>query len=116
MTLRPIDDFFLNKEEPVKSCLQALREILLNYNPRITEEWKYSMPFYCYNGKMFCYLWVDKQTSQPYIGVVEGGRIDHPLLMQGDRKRMKVINIDANCDIPLSEIKSVLDIALTFYK
>lgn len=114
--LRPIDEFFLEKEEPVKSCLQALREILLNYNPNITEEWKYRLPFYCYKGKMFCYLWMDRNTKQPYIGVVEGGRIDHPLLMQGDRKRMKVILVDANCDIPVKEIESILDIARGFYK
>ncbi|RYY34478.1 MAG: DUF1801 domain-containing protein, partial [Sphingobacteriaceae bacterium] len=90
MNLRPIDEFFLNKYEPAKSCLQALRQFMLNYHPAITEEWKYKLPFYYYKGKMFCYFWVDKKSGQPYIGIVEGGRIEHPMLVQGDRKRMKI--------------------------
>ena len=33
-----------------------------------------------YQQKMFCYLWTDKKTHEPYIGIVEGNKIDHPLL------------------------------------
>lgn len=58
--LRPVDDYFLKKEEPVKSCLQFLRQHILQLDPQVTEAWKYGMPFYCYNEKMFCYLWVHK--------------------------------------------------------
>ena len=31
--LRDIDHFYLQKEEPVKSCLIALREIILKQDP-----------------------------------------------------------------------------------
>ncbi|HEY2581663.1 MAG TPA: DUF1801 domain-containing protein [Mucilaginibacter sp.] len=54
--LREIDNFFLQKHEPLKSCLLFLRGFILDYDKNITEAWKYKMPFYCYNGKMFCYL------------------------------------------------------------
>jgi hypothetical protein len=50
------DLFYLEKEEPVKGCLLFLRQHILSYDKNITEAWKYRMPFYCYNGKMFCYL------------------------------------------------------------
>lgn len=70
--LRAIDTYFLQKEEPTKSCLLFLREYILHFNKDITEEWKYGMPFYYYHGKMFCYVWVHKKYKQPYLGIVEG--------------------------------------------
>jgi hypothetical protein len=70
--LRDFDRFYLQKEEPVKSCLIALREIILKQDREITVAWKYGMPFFCYKGKMFCYLWVHKTIQKPYIGFVEG--------------------------------------------
>lgn len=57
--MREIDHYFLYKDEPVKSYLFALRTYILAYDKNIAA-WKYKMPFYCYHGKMFCYLWVPK--------------------------------------------------------
>ena len=71
LVLRPIDQYFLQKEEPVKGCLLALRDSMLRFHTEITEEWKYGMPMYYFRGKMFCYLWVHKKYQQPYIGIVE---------------------------------------------
>ena len=76
--LREIDNFYFPKNEPTKSCLHALREYIRSYNANITEAWKYRMPFFCHKGKMFCYIWLDKKTKQPYLGIVEGKNIDHP--------------------------------------
>lgn len=113
--MREIDNYFLQKEEPVKSCLLFLREYILNYDPNITEAWKYGMPFYCYRGKMFCYLWVDKKNGLPYIGIVEGKKIDHPSLIIEGRARMKIMLLDPSNDLPMETIKSILDIAISFY-
>jgi len=71
---------------------------------------------YCYNGKMFCYLWVHKKFKQPYIGVIEGGKINHPDLLQEKRKRMKILLIDPAKDIPLKTIDTILKEAMKFYK
>lgn len=113
--MREIDNYFLQKEEPVKSCLLFLREYILNYDPNITEAWKYGMPFYCYRGKMFCYLWVHKKNGLPYIGIVEGKKIDHPSLIIEGRARMKIMLLDPSNDLPMETIKSILDIAISFY-
>jgi hypothetical protein len=113
--LRPIDNYFLQKEEPVKSCLQFLREHILQLDSNITEAWKYRMPFYCYNGKMFCYLWVHKKFLQPYIGIVEGKKISHPDLLQEKRARMKILLLDPGKNIPVKKIDSILKQALRFY-
>ncbi|MDB4904723.1 MAG: hypothetical protein JWQ63_4004 [Mucilaginibacter sp.] len=113
--LREINNFFLQKEEPVKSCLLFLREFILNYDKNITEAWKYKMPFYFYKSKMFCYLWVNKKTNQPYVGIVEGRKVEHPLLIIEKRSRMKIMLLDPKEDIPVNTINSILKMALNIY-
>ena len=113
--LRAIDNWYLNKEEPNRSCLQALRDWILKFDEHLTEAWKYRMPMFLYKGKMFCYLWQDKKTGQPYLGIVEGGKIDHPLLIQDKRARMRIFYIDPEEDLPLSTLKEILDIAIALY-
>lgn len=114
--LRPIDVFFLEKEEPVKSCLLFLREFIPTLDKRITEEWKYRLPFYYLNGRMFCYLWIHKKYKQPYIGIAEGNKLNHPDLLQEERARMKILLIDPTKDIPVKKIKLILKEAIALYK
>jgi Domain of unknown function (DU1801) len=114
--LREPDDFYLEKDEPLKSCLFALREIILSQDQEITSAWKYGMPFFCYKKKMFCYLWVHKKYRQPYIGIVEGKYFDHPSLISEKRSRMKIMLIDVNKDLPLDTINTILQKAINLYK
>lgn len=108
--------FYLNKEEPNKSCLLALREIILAEDSNVNETTKYGMPCFCYKKKMFCYLWIDKKTHHPYILFVEGKHLEHPLLESGDRVRMKTLPINPNKDLPLKTIQSLLKTALDLYR
>ncbi|MEO6454205.1 MAG: DUF1801 domain-containing protein [Ginsengibacter sp.] len=114
--LRPIDNYFLHHEEPVKSCLQFLREYILKQNSNIVEAWKYGMPFYCFKGKMFCYLWVHKKYKLPYIGFVRGKEMDHPDLVIEKRAKMKILLLDAAKDLPVKKINAILKTALDLYK
>lgn len=116
MSTTPLADFYLRQEEPVKSCLLALREIILAQDKNITSVWKYGMPFFCYKGKMFCYLWYHKKHKQPYIGLVEGHRFDRSFLIQEKRSRMKILLLDPTEDLPLKTIKAILKDALDLYK
>jgi len=81
-----------------------------------TETWKYGLPLYCFRNKMYCYLWVHKKYRQPYIGIVEGGKINHPALITEKRARMKIMLIDPAKNIPVKTIDSILQKALAFYK
>ncbi len=103
-----LENFYFKQPEPIKGCLLALREMILLQDKNITAAWKYGMPFFCYKGKMFCYLWVHKTLHQPYLGIVEGKRIEHPNLIQEKRARMKIILFDANADLPVETIKDIL--------
>ena len=113
---REIDNYFLQKDEPVRSYLLALRDYILQYDKNITEVWQYKMPFYCYNGKRFCYLWVHKKFHQPYLGIVEVKKVNHPDLIFEKRARMKIMLFDPMKDVPLKTIDSILATALPLYK
>ncbi len=114
--MKEIDDFFMQLNEPNRGCMLALREIILYQDKEITMAWKYKMPMFCYKNKMFCYLWINKNTSEPYLGVVEGKKIEHPELRIGNRSRMKIILFDPKQDLPVETIQDILQKALNLYK
>lgn len=114
--LNQLSNFYLDQLEPTKSCLLALKEIILSVDKDITPEWKYNMPFFYYRGKMFCYLWVDKKTKAPYIGIIKGKEMSHLLLEQGDRKLVKILRINPNQDFPVETILGILNTAKSLYK
>lgn len=107
--------FYEKQEEPAKSCLYALRDIILDFDDRLKHVPKYGMPCFVLGKKHFCYLWTDKKNGYPYILIVEGMSIEHPLLETGDRKRMKIFRIDANEDIPVNTIHEIFNLAMKFY-
>jgi len=113
--MRELDLFYLQQEEPIKGCLLFLRQHILNFDKNITEAWKYRMPFFCYKGKMFCYLWTHKKNNLPYIGFVEGRKIDHPALIIEDRARMKIMLLDPNTDVPIETINVILKMGIDLY-
>ena len=114
--MREVDNYYLNKEEPQKSCLLALRNIILDQDITVTETVKYGMPCFCYKKKMFCYLWTDKQTNEPYILFVEGKHLEHYELEKGKRSRMKIYRVESNKDLPVKTIELLLNDALNLYR
>jgi hypothetical protein len=111
-----LDNFYLQQSEPIRSCFLALREMILSQDKEIVNTWKYGMPFFCFRGKMFCYLWIHKKNKQPYLGIVEGKRFHDPALVIEKRSRMKIMLLDPNKDLPIDIINSILQQALNFYK
>src|SRR6188508_105913 len=113
---REVDNYYLNKDEPNKSCLLALRSIILEQDTAVTETLKWGMPCFCYKKKMFCYLWTDKKTDEPYILMVEGKHLVHPKLETGERSRMKIFKVDPNKDLPVKTIEDILQKSLDLYR
>jgi len=74
------------------------------------------MPFFCYNGNIFCYLWFNKKLLQPYIGIVEGKKINHPDLIIEKRARMKILLLDPNKNLPMKKINGILKDVIALYK
>lgn len=114
--LSPIDKYYLDKMEPTRSCLEFLRQFILAADPGMEEKWRYGMPFFYYRGKMACYLWIDKKSLHPYLGIVEGKHIDHPGLVSGNRSRMKILMVDPYRDLPIKKINEILRKMIRHYK
>jgi hypothetical protein len=102
----------MEKAEPARSCLMALRHLVLSFNPGIVEDWQYKMPFYKLGQKRLCYLWQEKKTGRPYLGIVDGYLLDHPLLLAEKRSRMKILLIDPGEDLPIETIQEILEAAV----
>ena len=110
--LDQINNYYLQQEEPYKSCLLALRNIILSASKEITPEWKYGMPFFYYKKKMFCYFWKDRKTQEPYIGFFCKKEVEHHLLEKGDRKRVQIFRVNPNEDIDVENLEKILAMAL----
>ncbi len=110
-----LDKFYLEKEETLRDCLLALRDLIVNHNEHITKEWKYKLPFFYFKGKMLCYLWIHKKVKQPYIGFTDGNLIQHPDLLQEKRARMKILLIDPYADLPIDTIRTILTQAIRIH-
>lgn len=110
-----IEQYFEEQKEPVKSCFLSLRKIILDFDEDIKETWKYKIPFFYYKNKTFCYLYKQKKGHLPYIGFAKGQLLKHPDLELGDRKKMKVLHIDPEQDIPIGLINEILEEAKQLY-
>ena len=113
--LREIDQYFENKEEPVRSCLLAIRDTILTVSDEISLSWKWRMPVFLYRKKMLCYLRTDKVSGFPNLGIVKGNEMDHALLIKGPRKKMKILAVSPEEDIPVEEIRAIISEALLLY-
>lgn len=111
-----LEAFYISKEEPTRGCLLALRQYILEYHPHLTESWTHKMPMFRYKGKLFCYLWVDKNTYKPYLGIYKGLDVEHPKLDLGNRKKMKTMIIEPDQDLPLETLDEIFKIAIPLYE
>ncbi|REE00135.1 hypothetical protein C7460_10674 [Marinoscillum furvescens DSM 4134] len=57
-------------------------------------------------------MWHDKKTQQPYLLLVDGQQLNHPLLERGNRARMKIFNINPTEDLPVDSLAQILNEAL----
>ena len=113
--LREVDQFYLNHEEPTRSFLLAVKEIVLRYDSGITHEWKYKLPFFCYHGKMLCYIWFHQKLKRYYLGFYHGNLINDPDLLAENRSKIKILLLSEQDDIPVEKINNILAIAVNLY-
>lgn len=113
--LTELDTYYISQEEPTKGCLLALRQLILAFDPEMTETWTHKMPMFRYKGKLFCYLWIDKKSYVPYIGIYKGIEIEHPKLVLGNRNKMKIMHINPEKDLPVRTLNTILKKARSLY-
>ncbi|MGB0887189.1 MAG: DUF1801 domain-containing protein [Vicingaceae bacterium] len=113
--MKPLDNFYLDKTEPNRSCLIALKKIILDYNSELESRWYYRLPCFMYKNQIFCYLWIDKKTQHPYIAIGKGVKINHPDLIQGKRTFVKLLPIDPTKDIPIEKVYTIFNMVMKLY-
>lgn len=103
----------MKQPEPTRGCLLALKDIILGLDPNITQQRKFQIPFFYYNGKKLCFLWV--KQKKPLIGFVEDKNI-YPKKEGLKRKdHMEVLYLDPNADIPVKLIVKHLKKTMKLY-
>lgn len=112
----PLDNFYAKQTAENQEVFLAIRNFLKNYHPEIKETMKYGLPYFEYKGKMLCYFWKDKNSREPYVGFAKGKFLNHPMLMQGDRKLVKVFHLNPDKDLPIDSFTEVLEMAIDFYE
>lgn len=114
--MKDTDRFYLGVDEPNRSCLMALRNIILDQDIHVEEYIKWSLPCFCYKKRMFCFLSIDSKINQPYLLIVEGKRLNHPMLEAKGRARMRSITFDPDEDLPVEAVVEILNSALDLYR
>lgn len=113
--ISPIDAWYVSQEEPVRACLLALRATILGFDPSISESWTHRMPMFRCGGKLFAYVWTDRKSGRPYVGIYRGLEVEHPKLVLGKRKKMKILYIDPEQDLPMKDLGEILRKARSLY-
>lgn len=113
--MKSIDLLYSEMEEPKRSAVLAIRDLIVGWDPAFTEHVKYGLPFIYFKGKMFCYFWQDKKTAIPYIGFSNGFKFDHYSLKSDGRKRIKVFEFDPESDLDFESLTEVLKLAMQTY-
>jgi hypothetical protein len=84
-----VDVWFEEKQHPMEDAMQAVREVALATDPRITESIKWSTPTFSYEGNIFSFNPAKKLVSLLFH---TGAKIpgDHPGL-EGDGDTARVM-------------------------
>lgn len=108
-----LDNYYMKQPEPIRSCLLALKDIILGLDPDITQQRKFQIPFFYYKDKKLCFLWV--KNKKPLIGFVEDKNI-YPKKEGLKRKdKMETLYLDPNADIPIKMITRNLQKTIKIY-
>ncbi len=73
--MRAVEQWFEELPEEWRPVAEAIRDLLLEASPLMTEEWKYKLPFYSHRRWM-CYLSLQKQGL--VLGFIEGRALQDP--------------------------------------
>ena len=106
--MRPIDEYFINQEEPFQSIMLYVRHVILKTIPEVTERFSYNAPFYLIDKKPMLYLNRLKGTEHVDVAFVHGVIFekDFPIL-KNHKNRKQVRSIQLKSIEELNEIQFV---------
>jgi hypothetical protein len=102
-------DIFSQYNAETEACLIGVDQLIMSFDLNIQRALKYNSACYLLNDKMFVFALVEKHTSKPYILFTDGELLEHPKLIKGERKRMKVYYLDPKEDIDKVELYALMN-------
>ncbi|WP_174615782.1 DUF1801 domain-containing protein [Virgibacillus ihumii] len=106
--IEEVDQFISGLPKDIQDITTALRKIIIESSQELTEEYKWSMPNYSYNG-LVCYLQPSKKHVN--LGFHKGNKLqekDTTKLLQGTGKAMRHIKIKKVEEIHPEAITSLI--------
>lgn len=113
---RTVEECIENLPSDIQNIVIALRKIILESSPELTEELKWSMPNYSYNG-LVCYIQAAKQhVNLGFFNGIDLQEKDPEKLLQGTAKRMRHIKIKQMEEIQPEAYASLIQEAVALNK
>ncbi len=107
--MNPAENYILSQQEPWRSILIELQAIIKHTIPELEESFKWSLPFYSYKGRMFCFLNFRKKFVD--IGFPSGIHIEihKDRLIAGEgRKNLRSLRYYSQDEIEVKILQEVL--------
>ena len=96
------ESYYLHKPEPYRSCMLALKDLILRTDSGICHERKFQIPFFTYQQKKLGYIWLNRKK------LMLGFCVDKSLVQAPDGVKAKdqyeSIQIDPDVDLPVELI------------
>ena len=85
--MNPAEDYILSKAEPWRSILMELRTIVLSMEG-VEEAFKWKLPFYSIDKKMYCFL--NYRKTYVDLGIPYGTQLQNHkvILIDGENRKM----------------------------
>ncbi|UZO80834.1 DUF1801 domain-containing protein [Aquimarina sp. ERC-38] len=107
--MNPAQNYIFQKPEPFQSILLHLDGIITLTIPEVTLKYKWHLPFYYLNDKMFCFLNFRKKFVD--LGIPYGDELSdtsHLLIAGEGRKKLRSLQIYTVEDINDNDVIEVL--------
>jgi hypothetical protein len=93
-----VDDYMRDLEHPFKAEVQTVREIILNVDPRITEQVKWNAPSFSYKGYLATF---SLHVTKHLLLIFHNGAIldDQGGLLQGDYPDRRMVYFTGMADV-----------------
>ncbi len=100
--MKPVDEYFLNQEEPYQSIMLYVRSVIFNTLPEVEERYSYRIPFYNIGKKPMVYLNILKGKDYVDVAFVQGILLEKefPVLKnENNRKQVRSIQLKSIEDL-----------------
>ena len=89
--MNPAEDYILRQEEPYQSIMLYVRSVIMRTLTDVEEKYNYSIPFYHYRKKPFCYLNILKRTRHVDVAFVKGSLLQEQFPELSDYNNRKYV-------------------------